>query len=91
MPNRQPRYSKEDHARMGKQMYEQLIRPRVEVDNHGRIVALDVDSGEFEVADDSLTAANRLLERLPDAQIWCERVGYPAVRQIGYWAPSSAS
>jgi hypothetical protein len=79
----QPRYTKDEHARRGAAVYEQQVRPRVEAGNHGRVVAVDVDTGAFEVADDTLTAARRLLARHPDAQIWCVRVGHPAVHRFG--------
>jgi len=83
MTVRQPRYSKEEHARRGTEIYDRQVRPQVEAGNQGRIVAIDVDSGEFELAEDSLAAANRLLARCPDAQIWCVRIGYPAVHRFG--------
>ena len=83
MTGRQPRYSKEEHALRGTSLYEQQVRPQVEAGNHGRIVALDVDTGAFEVAEDSLTASQRLLARCPDAQIWCVRIGHPAVHRFG--------
>lgn len=83
MNMRQPRYSKEEHARRGTEIYEQQVRPQVEAGSHGKIVAIDVDSREFEVAENGLTAANRLLARCPDAQIWCVRIGYPAVHRFG--------
>jgi hypothetical protein len=85
MTIRQPRYSKEEHARRGSDLYEQRVRPQVEAGNRGRIVALDVDSGAFEVADDTLTASQRLLARCPDAHIWCVRVGHLAVHRFGPW------
>jgi hypothetical protein len=83
MKTRQPRYSKEEHARRGMEMYDRQVRGRVESANQGRIVAIDVDSGDFELADDSLAAARQLLARRPDAQIWCVRIGYPAVHRFG--------
>jgi hypothetical protein len=83
MTIRQPRYSKEEHARLGTALYEERVRSQVEAGNGGRIVAIDVDSGAFEIADDSLMASQRLLARYPDAQIWCIRVGYPAVHHFG--------
>lgn len=78
----QPRYSKEEHARRGNALYEQ-VRAHVETGNDGRIAALDVDSGAVEVADDTLTASQRLLSQHPDAQIWCVRIGRPAVHRFG--------
>ena len=83
MAVRQPRYSMEEHARRGTELYERQIRPQVEAGNHGKIVAIDVDSGEFEVADEPLAACERLLARWPDAQIWCVRIGYPGVHRFG--------
>lgn len=83
MTKRQPRYSKEEHARRGTAVYEQHVRPQVEAGNQGKIVALDVDTGAFEVAEDSVTASLRLLARHPDAQIWSVRIGHPAVHRFG--------
>lgn len=83
MMGRQPRYSKEEHARRGTAIYEQRVGPQVEAGNRGKVVALDVDSGDFEVAEASLAASQRLLARHPDAQIWCIRIGYPAVHRFG--------
>jgi hypothetical protein len=83
MTTPQPRYSKEEHARRGTALYEQQVRPQVEAGNYGKIVAIDVDTGAFEVAENTLTACQRLLARFPDAQIWCVRIGYPAVHRFG--------
>ena len=83
MTANQPRYSKEEHAGRGTELYEQRVRPQVEAGNHGKIVALDVDSGNFEVASDTLTAADRLLARCPAAQIWFTRIGHRGVHRFG--------
>ncbi len=83
MPTPQPRYSKDEHARRGTAIYEQRVRPQVEAEHQGKVVALDVDTGAFEVADDTLAASQRLLARYPDAQIWCVRIGHPAVYRFG--------
>ena len=83
MPRNQPRYSRQEHARRGQELYEREVRPQVEANNRGRIVAIDVDSGDFEVSDDELTAAGRLLDRRSQAQPWCVRIGYAAVHRFG--------
>jgi hypothetical protein len=59
----------------------------VESQNAGKVVAIDVDTGSYEVGENSLAAAQRLLARLPDAQIWCVRVGSPAVHRFGSRGP----
>jgi hypothetical protein len=89
MNSRQPRYSKEEHARRGDDIYERHVRPHVEAGNLGKIVAIDVDTGAFEIAEDTLTASQRLLTRYPDAQIWCVRIGHRGVHRFG-WYPIGA-
>lgn len=83
MTFRQPRYSKEEHTRRGTDLYESQVRSQVEKGNHGKIAALDIDSGDFEVAEEAITACERLLARHPDAQIWCVRIGYPGIHRFG--------
>ena len=39
------------------------MRPQVEAGNHGKIVAIDIETVAFEVADEILTATGRLFER----------------------------
>ena len=83
MQTPQPRYSKEEFARRGNDLYEKQIRAQVEVGNDGKIVAIDVDTGTFEVGDDVLTASDRLLARCPEAQPWFVRIGHPALHRFG--------
>ena len=83
MTVRQPRYSKEEFARRGNEIYESQVRPQVEEGNQGRIVAIDIETGAFELAKDTMTASDRLLERCPDAQIWCVRIGHRGVHRFG--------
>jgi hypothetical protein len=75
----QRRYSKEEMARRGQELYESQIQQQVETDNDGKIVAIDIETGAFEVADNVLPATNRLFERFPDAQPWVIRIGHRAV------------
>jgi hypothetical protein len=42
MEDRQPQWDKEQFIARGYEIYETRIRPVVEVENHGRIVAIDV-------------------------------------------------
>ena len=80
---RQPRCSKEEFARRGQTIYEQHVMPKVEEDNVGRIVAIDIETGEFEVADDPIAASDRLFARCPDAQPWLVRIGHLALHRFG--------
>jgi hypothetical protein len=83
MATRKPKYSKEEFARRGDELYETQVRPQVEEGNHGKIVAIDIETGAFEVADTPRIAVDHLYERYPDAQPWVIRIGYRAVFRIG--------
>jgi hypothetical protein len=91
MTVRQPRYSKEEFAQRGDEIYESQVRAalqmpkgsKVEADHHGKIVAIDIETGAFEVGDDLLTASKHLSARLPDAQTWFVRIGHSAVDHFG--------
>ena len=83
MTVRQPRYNKEEHARRGQEIYESQIRSQVEAGSQGKIVAIDIETGEFEVAEDTLTASQILLACHPDAQIWCVRIDHRGVHRFG--------
>jgi hypothetical protein len=80
---RKPRYSKEEFAQRGDDIYETQVRPQIEEGNHGKIVAIDIETGAFELSDDTMTATRQLYERLPDAQPWVIRIGYRAVHRFG--------
>jgi peptide subunit release factor RF-3 len=83
MAVRQPRYSKEEFAQRGNALYDSEIRSQVEEGNHGKIVAIDIETGAFEVADNTIEATDRLYERVPDAQPWVIRIGHRTVYRFG--------
>ena len=80
---RQPLYSKEEFAQLGDLIYQTQIRPQVETGNRGKIVAIDLETGDFEVDTHEIAACDRLEARHPDAQIWIVRVGSRYVRRFG--------
>ena len=79
----QPRYSKEAFAQRGDEIYESQIKAQVEKNDHGKIVAIDIETGDFEVDQSEIEACNHLEARRPDAQIWIIRIGSRHVRRFG--------
>ena len=78
------RRPKEETHRLGEAIYERDIRARVEADHSGEIVAIDVDSGSWAIADTASGAAKHLRAQRPDAiDVWLLRVGYRALRSFG--------
>ena len=75
---------REEIARLGDEIYERDIRREVEADHHGEIVSIDVDSGNWAVADGLLAAADCLRTQRPEAiNVWSLRVGERAVYKFG--------
>jgi hypothetical protein len=80
----QPRYSKEEFARRGDAIYESELRPILENGNEGKFVAIDIETGAYEVDGDELAASDRLLARVPNAQIWLRRIGSHYAHRFGF-------
>jgi hypothetical protein len=83
MATTQRRYSKDEFARRGGTIYENEIQPRLTSKDVGKFVAIDIETGEYEIAADEMKAGDKLLKRIPDAQIWMVRVGFRTVHRIG--------
>jgi hypothetical protein len=75
----QTKYTKEEIARRGEAIYENQIRPHVEAEFNGKILVIDIESGDYEIGDTTLAAADLLKSRRPDAEIYVMRIGYDAV------------
>lgn len=82
-PQPQPRYSKEEFARRGDEIYERDIRLHLTANDEGKFVVLDIETGGYEIDADELAASDRLLARHPDAQMWLIRIGSRYVRRFG--------
>ena len=81
---RGPRRSAEEGGLLGREIYERDIRAQVEADHDGEVVAIDLDSGEWVIAENSMAATDRLRAQRPDAiDVYCERVGYRTMHSFG--------
>ena len=67
----------------GQAIYEQRIRSRVEGTEHGKVVVIDVESGDYETDPDDAAATARLNARRPRALTYAVRVGHPATYRMG--------
>jgi hypothetical protein len=83
MDSVQPRYRVEEFARRGDTIYENDIRPKLTAKHVGKFLAIDIDTGEYEMAPDELKACHKLRARIPQAQIWTVWVGYKSVHTFG--------
>ncbi len=74
--------SKEESRNRGHELYER-IRPQVEEEHRGEVVAIDLETGAYEVAADTINAAHRLRVRYPEARTWFVRIGHEALYRFG--------
>lgn len=84
MSQRVAKYQPGEIMKKGKEIYDRLIRPTMEAANVGRLVAIDVDSEDFEIGDSSSELTWQLLARRPDAWVAVIRIGGGAVHRIGF-------
>jgi hypothetical protein len=83
MGSTQRRYSKEELARRGDAIYDRDVRPHLKSGDDGKLVAIDVETGAYEVDEDQMAVCDRLRARVPGAQIWLVRVGSRYVHRFG--------
>lgn len=80
---RQPRHSKEEFAKRGDQIYQMNVAPTLKPKDRGKFAAIDIETGEYEIAAKELTACDRLRARLADPQIWLMRIGSKSLYSFG--------
>lgn len=75
---------KEEFARRAKRLYEDNIRAKVETpENIGKMVIIDVETGDYGVDENGLVAARRLHARHTNASLFGIRIGYRVADAIG--------
>ncbi len=76
-------FTPEQIAERGDAIYQRAIRAQVEKDNRGKVLAIDVTSGDYAMGKNALEAADLLREKRPESVVWLMRIGYRALHQIG--------
>jgi hypothetical protein len=70
-------------AVLGADIFDRQIRSALRPEDDGKFVAIDVETGEYEMDADDYTAVTRLRARKPAADVWLLRAGYPTTCRIG--------
>lgn len=76
-------YSPEETAARGEAIYAERIRARVEAAHSGEFVVVDIETGDYEIGVDDLTATKRALASHPDAILYGLRIGSPSAYRLG--------
>ena len=82
MPATETRRSLEEIGRLGDEAIARFVTPNVKPEDDGKFVAIDIDSGDYELDEDDLGAINRLRARCPSAEVWLGCVGQPSAYKM---------
>ena len=83
VPPANPRRTLDELAALGGDIYDRQVRPALRPEDKGKFVAIDVETGDYEIDDDDYAAIARLRSRKPGADIWLMRAGFRAAYRIG--------
>jgi hypothetical protein len=70
-------------ADLGGSIFAQKVGPSLRPDDVGKFVAIDVETGDYEIDADDYAAVARLRLRKSEADVWLMRAGYPTTYKIG--------
>jgi hypothetical protein len=77
------RYSSDEIAERGQALYDQEIRDKLDPSARGKFLALDIETGEYEIDADERSALKRVRAKNPDAALYLLRIGHPAAHRLG--------
>lgn len=68
-------------ASRGEEIYQQF-REKVEREHKGKFLTIDIETGDYEIDPNEVVSSTRLLDKRPDAVIYCLRIEFPAAHRI---------
>ena len=77
------RYSSDEIADRGQALYDRTIRDQLDASARGKFLALNIDTGEYEIDADERAALKRASAKHPDAALYLLRIGYPTAYRLG--------
>jgi hypothetical protein len=76
------KYSPDEVAHLGNEIYRRDLRDKVMPQHKGQFLILDIQSGDYEIDADDLTAEERLRTRRPDGILFGLRIGYTSAYSL---------
>ena len=78
--------SPEQVAEKGQKIYDEKLKPELEKNHQGEFVVIDVDSGEYVVANSLIEALQTAKEKYPGKVFHSVRIGFPGIFRMGTYA-----
>jgi hypothetical protein len=72
-----------EEARRGQEAFDKHVRPLLRPEDDGKYVAIDIETGEYEMDKDDYAATGRMLARRPGARLWLFRAGHATTYRMG--------
>ena len=73
-------------AERGQKIYDEKLKAILEPSNNGKFVAIEIETGDYFVADTLLEALQRAKEKYPTKVLHTVRIGYEGVFKMGTYA-----
>jgi len=70
-------------ANLGGDIFNRHVLPLLRPEDDGKFVAIDVETGDYEIDEDDYAAVMHLRLRKPVADIWLMRAGHLTTYRIG--------
>ena len=67
----------------GEEIYQQY-REELESQYKGQFFVVDIETGNYEIADEDMVATERLLAKNPEAMTYGLRIGFGAAYRLGF-------
>ena len=67
----------------GEEIY-QSLRDELEAQHKGKIFVVDIETEDYEIADEDLVATDRLLAKNPNAVTYGLRIGFGPIYKLGF-------
>lgn len=82
MSKLETKYSKEEMAKLGDEIYEKKIRPEVESKYQNKVVAIDIETGDYAIGNNAIEASKELSKLHKVKDVWFVRVGHPTLYKM---------
>jgi hypothetical protein len=77
------KHTLDELAALGRGIFDRKVRPALRPEDDGKFVAVDVETGDYEIDEDDYAAVVRLRSRKPEADIWLMCAGFPTTYRMG--------
>lgn len=76
-------YQSSDIVERGKEIYETRLRSLVAEGNRGKFLVIDVQTGEYDLDADEMSALRSAKQRRKDAPLFVMRIGFATAHKMG--------